>query len=212
MNKATYAKHERISLKGHPDFNEKWLQERIVEDPSILGLGEVIVVAKERPQERAGRLDLLLADPEQNRRYEVELMLGSTDESHIIRCIEYWDIERRLYPGYEHCAVLIAEDITSRFLNVVALFAGTVPLVVIQLNALVVGDNVVLDFVRVIDRRQLRRDDVTDLRFNLRQATAPTGWISRRPPSCKCSMNCWASSTKRPTRSSNLISTNITSA
>src|SRR6266576_1862407 len=120
MDKVTYAKHEHISLKGHPDFGEKWLQERIVEDPSILGLGEVIVIERERPQERAGRLDLLLADPEQNRRYEVELMLGSTDESHIIRCIEYWDIERRRYPGYEHCAVLIAEDITSRFLNVVS--------------------------------------------------------------------------------------------
>jgi hypothetical protein len=33
-------------------------------------------------------------------------MLGATDESHIIRCIEYWDIERRRYPAYEHCAVL----------------------------------------------------------------------------------------------------------
>ena len=30
---------------------------------------------------------------------------------------EYWDIERRRYPQYDHCAVLIAEDITSRFLN-----------------------------------------------------------------------------------------------
>ena len=87
-------------------------------------------------------------------------MLGATDESHIIRCIEYWDIERLRYPGYEHCAVLIAEDITSRFLNLIALLAGTVPLVAIQLNALRVGDNnVVLNFVRVLDQRLLRRDD-----------------------------------------------------
>ena len=86
-------------------------------------------------------------------------MLGATDESHTIRCVEYWDIERRRYPGYEHCAVLIAEDITSRFLNVIGLLAGTVPLVAIQLNALVVGDNVVLNFVRVLDQRRLRRDD-----------------------------------------------------
>ena len=86
-------------------------------------------------------------------------MLGATDESHIIRSIEYWDIERRRYPGYEHCAVLVAEDITSRFLNVIGLLAGTVPLVAIQLNALAVGDHVVLDFVRVLDQRLLRRDD-----------------------------------------------------
>jgi L-alanine-DL-glutamate epimerase-like enolase superfamily enzyme len=113
VNKLSYTKHERISLKSHTDFNEKWLQARIVEDPGILGLGDVVLIERERTQERAGRLDLLLADPEQDRRYEVELMLGPTDESHIVRCIEYWDIERRRYPGYEHCAVLVAEDITS---------------------------------------------------------------------------------------------------
>ena len=161
MTGLNYAKHELISLKSHPEFNEKWLQDRIAEDPTILGLGETVLLDRERPQERAGRLDLLLTSPEQDRRYEVELMLGATDESHIIRCIEYWDIERRRYPGYEHCAVLIAEDITSRFLNVIALLAGTVPLVAIQLNALEVGGNVVLDFVRVLDQRLLRRDDTS---------------------------------------------------
>jgi hypothetical protein len=101
-------------------------------------------------------------------------MLGSTDESHIIRCIEYWDIERRRYPGYEHCAVLIAEDITSRFLNVVSLLAGTIPLVAIQINALMVGDNIVLDFVRVLDQRLLRRDDVTDI-----QLTDRAYWVEK---------------------------------
>ena len=136
MTRLNYAKHQLISLKDHPEFNEKWLQDRIAEDPTIIGLGETVLLARERPQERAGRLDLLLTSPDQDRRYEVELMLGATDESHIIRCIEYWDIERRRYPGYEHCAVLIAEDITSRFLNVIGLLAGTVPLVAIQLNAL----------------------------------------------------------------------------
>jgi hypothetical protein len=181
MSKPTYAKHERISLKGHPDFNEKWLQDRIVEDPSILGIGDVIVIATEHTQERAGRLDLLLTDLDQSRRYEVELMLGSTDESHIIRCIEYWDIERRRYPGYEHCAVLVAEDITSRFLNVIALLAGTVPLVVIQINALVVGDNVVLNFVRVLDRRLLRRDDITDLKFQPPPSNR-ADWVDKSAP------------------------------
>ncbi len=161
MTELNYAKHQPISLKDHPEFNEKWLQDRIAEDPTIIGLGETVLLDRERPQERAGRLDLLLTSPEQNRRYEVELMLGATDESHIIRCIEYWDIERRRYPGYEHCAVLIAEDVTSRFLNVIGLLAGTVPLVAIQLNALCVGDKVVLNFVRVLDQRLLRRDDTS---------------------------------------------------
>jgi len=33
-----------------------------------------------------------------NTRYHVELQLGATDESHIIRTIEYWDTERRRWP------------------------------------------------------------------------------------------------------------------
>jgi hypothetical protein len=176
MNKLTYSKHERLSLKSHPDFNEKWLQARIAEDPNILGLGDVVLIERERSQERAGRLDILLASIEHDRRYEVELMLGATDESHIIRCIEYWDIERRRYPAYDHCAVLVAEDITSRFLNVLSLLAGTVPLVAIQLNALTVADKVVLDFVRVLDQRMLRRDDVTEGKI---QAADRNYWLEK---------------------------------
>lgn len=49
--------------------------------------------------------------------------------------IEYWDIERRRYPAYEHCAVLVAEDVTALFLNVLGLIAGSIPLIVIQLCA-----------------------------------------------------------------------------
>jgi len=157
----SYTRHERVFLKNHPEFGERWLQDRIGEDPSVLGLGDVYVVERERRQERGGRLDLLLADADGSQRFEVELMLGPTDESHIIRTIEYWDIERRRYPGYDHTAVLVAEDITSRFLNVLALFSGSVPFVGVQLNALKVGEQIVLDFVRVVDQRDLRRDDET---------------------------------------------------
>ena len=89
---------KKISLRNHPEFNERWVQERIVENPGLLGLGDLIVKDQERHQPRAGRLDLLLQDPESTQRYEVELQLGPTDESHIIRTIEYWDIERRRYP------------------------------------------------------------------------------------------------------------------
>ncbi len=121
-----YLKPERLSLKGHPHLNEKWVQDLIAEDPSILGLGDLVLRDKERRQPRAGRLDLLLQDSDSQRRYEVEIQLGSTDESHIIRTIEYWDIEKKRYPQYDHCAVLVAEDVTSRFLNVLSLFKGII--------------------------------------------------------------------------------------
>jgi hypothetical protein len=65
-------------------LNEKWVQELTASDPSILGLGELVLGDKERIQPRAGRLDLLLQDQETKRRYEVEIQLGSTDEAHII--------------------------------------------------------------------------------------------------------------------------------
>src|SRR5436309_3661929 len=110
MTVLTYAKPERIRLKIHPELNERWLQDRIAEDPSILGLGDLVLKDKERSQPRAGRLDLLFQDAESNIRYEVEVMLGSTDESHLIRTIEYWDVERKRYPQYDHYAVIVAED------------------------------------------------------------------------------------------------------
>ena len=161
VTKLEYVKAEPISLKGHPDFSEVWLHEQISKEPSILGLGGLAVIQRERIQVGAGRLDMLLtdSDAESTLRYEVEIMLGPTDPSHIIRTIEYWDIERRHYPAYDHIAVLIAEQVTVRFLNVIALFAGSIPIVAIQLNALRVGNEVVLDFVKVLDQRQLREDD-----------------------------------------------------
>ena len=119
---SNYLKPTRMQLKNHPELNEKWVQNIIADDPSVLGLGDLVLRDVERVQPRAGRLDLLLQDSETQRRYEVELQLGSTDEAHIIRTIEYWDIEKKRYPQYDHCAVLVAEDITSRFLNVISLF------------------------------------------------------------------------------------------
>lgn len=150
-----YAKPGRIWLKDHPQLDEKWLQDRIGEDPGLLGLGELVLKDRERAQPRAGRLDLLLQDADANRRYEVEIQLGKTDEAHIIRTVEYWDIERKRYPQYEHTAVIVAEDITSRFLNVIGLFNGFIPIVAIQLNAIQLGDTVSLVFSQVLSEVRL---------------------------------------------------------
>ena len=163
MTVPTYVRHEPINLKTHAVFNEAWLHDRIKEDTSILGLGDLRLLDHERKHAGAGRLDLLLDDVDENRRYEVEVMLGATDPSHIVRTIEYWDIERRRYPGYEHIAVLIAEDITSRFLNVLSLMSGSIPFIAIQLSALQVGENIVLNFVRVLDQTGLRIDDTVEV-------------------------------------------------
>ena len=146
-----YQKAKRIDLKSHPEYRERWVQDRIAEDPGILGLGDLVLRDIERIQPRAGRLDLLLQNPETKRRYEIEIQLGPSDETHIIRTIEYWDIERKRYPQYDHCAVLVAEDITSRFLNVVSLFNGTIPLIALQMHAIQVGEFLTLVFTKVLD-------------------------------------------------------------
>lgn len=171
-----YIKFDKILLKSHPEFNEKWVQNRIAEDPSILGLGDVVLKDKERIQPRAGRLDLLLQDAEASQRYEVEVQLGSTDESHIIRTIEYWDIERKRYPQYDHTAVIIAEDITSRFLNVISLFNGMIPLVAIQMSALKLEDRVGLVFVTVLDQMVLGMVEEDE---DVQEVTDRAYWESR---------------------------------
>lgn len=150
-----FIKPERIFIKNHPQLNERWVQDRIAEDPTILGLGDIVLRDRERPQPHAGRLDLLFQDSEIPKRYEVEIQLGTTNESHIIRTIEYWDIEHKRYPQYEHTAVIVAEDITSRFLNVISLFNGFIPLVALQMNALKFGDKVSLIFTKVMDELSL---------------------------------------------------------
>jgi hypothetical protein len=168
------AKAVPVSLR-EAGVTESWLESHIESDPTILRLGDVAIIERQRRQEKAGRLDLLLEDESGDKRYEVELMLGSTDESHLIRTVEYWDIERRKWPGYEHCAVLIAEDVTTRFLNVISLFSGSVPFVVIQVNALHVEGKLVLTFVKVLDSRTLRTDESVGLK---EKATDRAYWIA----------------------------------
>ena len=171
---------EKIDIKSHPEkITEKMIQEIIADNPAIIGLGDLDLKDKERPQPRAGRLDLLMQDPETNRRYEIEIQLGKTDESHIIRTIEYYDIERKRYPQYDHCAVIIAEDITSRFLNVISLFNGFIPLIAIQMNAFKFGDKIGLVFTKVLDEMPLGREDegiqpVTNRDFWLKCGTETT--------------------------------------
>jgi hypothetical protein len=100
----------------------------------------------------------LCYDPLANTRYELELQLGATDESHIIRTIEYWNTERRRrWPQYDHVAVIVAEEITARFFNVISLFNAFIPIIAIQMSAIELGDAVTLVFSTVLGRITLRR-------------------------------------------------------
>lgn len=173
-----YVPHRRIDMRRDPGVSERWLHERLLADPALLGLGEVDVKDSERRQAAGGRLDLLLHDTETNTRYEVELQLGPTDESHIIRTIEYWDHERRRYPQYEHVAVIVAEEITARFFNVISLLNGQIPIIAIQVQLLEVGEVRTVMFTRVLDHVTLATEEED-------AAAEPTDrgyWLNRGTP------------------------------
>jgi len=133
-------------------LDEKWLQHQIQTDPSLLGLGELEVAGREHRQPVGGRIDFLMRKVEVDTYYEVEVMLGALDESHIIRTIEYWDIERQRRPNAEHRAVIVAEQITTRFFNVLRLLNRSVPLIAIKLSAFKANEgNITLHPVIVLD-------------------------------------------------------------
>ncbi len=132
-------------------LDEYWLQDQIYENPTCLGLGDLESVAKEKQQSSGGRLDILLKNPEDDSMYEVEVMLGETDESHIVRTIEYWDNEKRKWPQRQHYAVLVAECITKRFFNVIHLFSHSIPIIAIQVNLIVSNNQKLLHFSKILD-------------------------------------------------------------
>lgn len=150
---------EKISLKNHPEIKEDLIQKFIFEHPESLGLGDLTPIQRERIQPTGGRLDILMGTVDNDARYEIEIQLGATDPSHIIRTIEYWDTEKKRYPQYDHCAVIVAEEITGRFMNVISLFNGTIPLIALQVSAHKVGNDISLTFTKVIDRVTLGSDE-----------------------------------------------------
>lgn len=141
--------------------DEVWLQDQIWNNPSVLGFGDLEVVDREQAVSSGGRLDILLKNSENDAMYEVEVMLGDTDPSHIIRTIEYWDLIKRKWPQRQHFAVLVAERITRRFFNVIHILSESVPLIAIQANIVKNGDNLSLHFTKILDVYDEPEDDTS---------------------------------------------------
>ena len=136
---------------------EAKIRDWIEQNPGCLGLGDGIkFIAKERTLPRGGgRLDLLLEDSEENKRYAVEIQRGELDASHLVRALEYWDWERARDDDStrEHCAVIIAEQIIgSRFFNVAKLLSKRIPLLAYEVKAAELqGNSIGLLFSKVLD-------------------------------------------------------------
>ena len=95
--------------------DEKWLQDWLVEDPARLGLGTVVIKAKELRHYagKGGRLDILAYNGALDTYYEIEVMLGECDADHGFRVLDYWARERLRTPNAKHVAVLIAESLSG---------------------------------------------------------------------------------------------------
>ena len=133
-------------------LDEYWLQDQIENNPGALQLGEELeVLSRERRQSSGGRLDMLLKDPADDSMYEVEIMLGDTNETHIIRTIEYWDNEKRKWPKRQHTAVLVAESFTRRSYNVIQLLSHAIPLIAIHVNVVEADGKRILHFAKILD-------------------------------------------------------------
>ena len=143
-------------------FDEYWLRDQIYDNPTCLGLGDLESVSKERIQSSGGRLDILLKNPEDDSMYEVEIMLGQTDESHIIRTIEYWDNEKRRWPQRQHYAVLVAESITRRFFNVIQLLSHSIPIIGVQVNMIESEGHKAIHFSKILDTYEEPDDGTGD--------------------------------------------------
>ena len=158
---------EKVSLAALPEYNESMVQEYIYENPEVLDLGELRKVKREKSQKAGGRVDMILED--EDTWYEIEIQLGPTDPSHIIRTIEYWDNERWRYPQKDHVAVLIAEEVTGRFFNVISLFNKHIPLIAFQMTAFKTDDGrITLAFSKVLDLvRRDPDDEVEQTIYNL---------------------------------------------
>lgn len=76
-------------------------------------------------------------------------------------------------------AVIIAEDITSRFLNVINLFNGFIPLVALKIQALKVNEDVGLIFTKVLDELPLGLVDEDEV---VQEPTNRTYWEEKGSP------------------------------
>jgi hypothetical protein len=146
----SFVRARRLHLTSDPLLDDGWLCQRIIDDPSILGLGELRVVDEGRI--RDGRLELLLRDPKSGAHFTVLVRAGVADESDLVRALEHWTVSRSRSGQEEHSAIVVAEHFPPRFIAAADTLGATIPLSALQVSALGVADFVSLHFSLVLDR------------------------------------------------------------
>ena len=144
MSTWSFVKSEKISLKNHPVLGETWIHDRIAEDPGILGLGALNLCR--RGAAEGGLQELVLERAGDSKRYAVLVQNGATDEVQLVRAIESWGRERQSNPATNLSAVLVSEQVGTRFVNLASALGGAVPLAAIEMQAMKVGEQFTVIF------------------------------------------------------------------
>ena len=101
--------------------------QKIAANPTALGLGDLEV--------RSSASGLLLEDPAEAILYAVRVCADPVTDASIIRLVEYWAAVRREYPGRRCIAVFAAEQMSTRYRDVLAAITGAVPLLVLEMSS-----------------------------------------------------------------------------
>jgi hypothetical protein len=141
MSTLPFVKLERTHLKNNPAVGEAWIQDCIAADPEILGLGALSVIQRESFGN--GLEQLVVTRPGSAKSYSLLVQCGSTDEVQLVRAIESWS------KASAATAVLVSEEISARYLDLMTTLRGSGRLAAIQMQAMKVGGQMTVIFTNV---------------------------------------------------------------
>ena len=83
-------KNAAVTTLKAVEKDEKWLHDWLVHDPKRLGIGNVVIKAKElrHYSGKGGRLDILAYNASLDTYYETEVMLSECDADHGFRVLD----------------------------------------------------------------------------------------------------------------------------
>lgn len=108
--------------------DEAWLQGWFKEQPSRLGLGDIVATDDEVDDDRS----FVATDDE--RCFSVDVQLGEMEPSRGFGVLDNWARSRVRHPDRSHVAVLVTEVISDRYRTTLETLAEHLPLVVVELQ------------------------------------------------------------------------------
>ena len=107
---------------------------KIIENPAILGVGNVRVIDPVEGYLGSGNTYLLLSDFDQKRCYAVLVKRRCNNTEDLHRVIKFSNLMRMRVPSHEHCADLVAEEFNADLIDRAATLCGIIPIAVIKME------------------------------------------------------------------------------